>query len=99
MIEQALSSLAKILPISRNELAGVFREGFLHDWQADPFSLGAYSYLCVGAAEAPGELARPIGNKVFFAGEATNGMGDHGTVHGAMESGHRAAREVTAGLK
>jgi len=99
MIEQALSSLAKILPISRNELAGVFREGFLHDWQADPFSLGAYSYLCVGAAETPGELARPIGNKVFFAGEATNGMGDHGTVHGAMESGHRAAREVKAGLK
>ena len=71
----------------------------MHDWQADPFSLGAYSYLCVGAAEAPAELARAIGNKLFFAGEATNGMGDHGTVHGAMESGHRAAREIKVALK
>jgi monoamine oxidase len=99
IVEQALSSLANILPISRNELAAMFREGFLHDWQADPFSLGAYSYLCVGAADAPAKFARPIGNKLFFAGEATNGMGDHGTVHGAMESGYRAAREIKAVLK
>ena len=99
IIEQALASLANILPVSRNELAGMFREGFLHDWQTDRFSLGAYSYLRVGAADAPGELARPIGNKVFFAGEATNSMGDHGTVHGAMESGQRAAREIKAVLK
>src|SRR5947209_2688584 len=99
IIEQALSSLANILPISRPELAGILREGFLHDWQADPFSLGAYSYLCVGAADAPGEIARPIANKVFFAGEATNGIGDHGTVHGATESGYRAAREIKTALK
>jgi monoamine oxidase len=99
IVGEALSSLANILPISVDELTGLFREGFLHDWQADPFSLGAYSYLCVGAADAPGEIARPIADKVFFAGEATNGMGDHGTVHGAMESGQRAAREVKAVLK
>ncbi|MFL6301071.1 MAG: flavin monoamine oxidase family protein [Terriglobales bacterium] len=98
IIEQALSSLANILPISRTEVAGMLREGFLHDWQADPFSLGAYSYLCVGAADAPAELARSMGNRVFFAGEATNGMGDHGTVHGAMESGQRAAAEIKAVL-
>jgi monoamine oxidase len=92
--DQALSSLAAILCISQADVEGMFQEAFLHDWQADPFSLGAYSYLCVGAADAPGELARPIGNKVFFAGEATDGTGDHGTVHGAIASGERAAREV-----
>lgn len=91
--EQALSSLATILPISQNELAGLLREAYLHEWQADPFSLGAYSYLCVGAAAAPSELAKSVGN-VHFAGEATDANGDHGTVHGAIASGQRAAREI-----
>jgi len=93
IIEQALLSLAGILPVSRTEVADQFSEAFLHDWQADPFSLGAYSYLCVGAAEAPNQLARPLGN-VHFAGEATDAKGDHGTVHGAIASGQRAAREI-----
>src|SRR4051812_28170052 len=93
IVEQALSSLAGILPVSREELAEQLREGLLHDWQADPFSLGAYSYLCVGAAEAPSELATAIGN-LHFAGEATVANGDHGTVHGAIASGERAAREI-----
>ena len=93
-MHQALSSLAAILPISQKELETLLRDAFLHDWQADPFSLGAYSYLCVGAADAPGELARPIGKKVFLAGEATDPNGDHGTVHGAIASGQRAARDI-----
>ena len=93
IVEQALSSLALILALSHTEVADRFSEAFLHDWQADPFSLGAYSYLCVGAAEAPNQLARPLGN-VHFAGEATVANGDHGTVHGAIASGQRAAREI-----
>ena len=38
-------------------------------------------------------LAKPIDNKLFFAGEATH---THflGTVHGAYETGMRAAREL-----
>jgi monoamine oxidase len=31
---------------------------------------------------------------VFFAGEATEWNGHHATVHGALASGERAAREV-----
>src|SRR5438067_6140682 len=91
--EQAIASLANILPISERELAGQLREVFLHDWQSDPFSLGAYSYLCVSAADAASELARPLGN-LHFAGEATDANGDHGTVHGAIASGRRAALEI-----
>jgi monoamine oxidase len=33
---------------------------------------------------------------LFFAGEATNTEGEEGTVHGALETGWRAAREVLA---
>jgi monoamine oxidase len=93
-VEQALSSLAGILSVSRGEFEGMLQHASLHDWQADPFSQGAYSYLCVGAADSASELARPIDNNVFFAGEATDMIGDHGTVHGAIASGERAAREI-----
>jgi polyamine oxidase len=66
-------------------------------WERDPFSLGAYSYLPPGAT---GETRRALGaallggtGGVFFAGEATSV--DHpSTVHGAFESGERAANEV-----
>jgi monoamine oxidase len=99
IVRQVLASLSNILPIAKNKLESQLKGAFLHDWQADPFSRGAYSYLCVGAENAPAELARPVGNNLFFAGEATDINGDHATVHGAIESGHRAAHEVLATLK
>ena len=69
------------------------------DWRlGDPFARGAYSYVAVGGVEAPAELGRPLGATLFFAGEATDGRGDSGTVHGAIESGWRAAREVAVAI-
>ncbi|HEY4575903.1 MAG TPA: FAD-dependent oxidoreductase [Thermoanaerobaculia bacterium] len=47
----------------------------------------------VGAIDAPGALAAPVEDTLYFAGEATN-LADMGTVHGALESGARAAREA-----
>jgi hypothetical protein len=38
-------------------------------------------------------LAAPAGNTLFFAGEATE-EGLSGTVAAAIQSGHRAAREI-----
>jgi len=65
-----------------------------HDWQSDRWSLGAYSYALVGGADAHRELAAPVEDTLFFAGEATDARGHNGTVHGAIFSGYRAAREV-----
>jgi monoamine oxidase len=62
-----------------------------HDWSADPFALGAYSYVGVGGLDAPSTLAEPIDDTLFFAGEATSEIADLGTVHGALQSGVRAA--------
>ncbi len=63
-------------------------------WSTDPFASGAYSAMVVGAD--PGHrraLAAPVGDRLFFAGEATSR--EHpGTVHGARASGVRAAAEV-----
>jgi len=36
-----------------------------------------------------------VAEKLFFAGEATS-IGHIGTVHGAIQSGQRAAREILA---
>jgi len=79
---------------SRTLLQKLLEDAYYHDWQADPFARGAYSYVCVGGEGAEQELGRPIANTLFFAGEATDVTGHIGTVHGAIASGHRAAGEI-----
>jgi monoamine oxidase len=65
----------------------------MHDWARDPFARGAYSYVLVDGEGARQELAEPLADTLFFAGEATS-VDDSGTVAGALASGQRAAREV-----
>jgi monoamine oxidase len=90
----AVTSLATMLamrPASiRNRLVAVFH----HDWINDPFTRGAYSYARVGGHRASMRLARPIKDTIWFAGEAADREGRTGTVHGALASGARAAREI-----
>ena len=66
------------------------------DWGADRWIGGAFSFPRVGSGWAPGVWARPLGNTVFFAGEAAWGRGP-ASVHGAMASGERAARQILEG--
>ena len=65
-------------------------------WGTDPFALGSHSFHRVGGSVADRRaLAAPVAGRLFFAGEATHA--DHpSTVHGALLSGRRAAREVAA---
>lgn len=65
------------------------------EWQDDPWSRGAYSWVPVGAMKEQRALAERVG-PLFFAGEATEFRGACGTVHGAIETGRRAAREILA---
>ncbi len=95
--EQALTSLAQILGVSEKRLRELLLESYTHDWSSDPFTRGAYAYLPVNGLEAQQTLARPLDNTLFFAGEATS-VGHIGTVHGAIESGQRVAKEVLASL-
>jgi monoamine oxidase len=84
--------------VSEAALKDQFEELYMHDWQADPFSRGAYSYAKVGADGAHAALASPVGNTLFFAGEATDTGGHNGTVHGAIASGERAAAEILTSI-
>jgi monoamine oxidase len=69
----------------------------LHDWQADPFARGAYSYIIAGGGSARKALAASVEGTLFFAGEASDTAGESGTVAGALQSGMRAARQVLRG--
>lgn len=65
-------------------------------WGQDRFAQSAYSYLPRGQQVDIFEcLSKPIGNRVFFAGEATSSR-NFATVHGAYETGLIAADQVLA---
>jgi monoamine oxidase len=93
LVDQAVTSLSLILNISAAEIQTQLEASYVHDWHDDPFSRGAYSYVPVDGLEAQQVLSQPLDHKMFFAGEATC-TGHVGTVHGAIQSGQRAAREV-----
>jgi monoamine oxidase len=93
VLASALETLAHIMRVPRRRLDEQLQAAHVCDWQADPFARGAYSYVAVGGVEAPKQLAAPIENTLFFAGEATHDEMS-GTVAGAIGSGYRAADQV-----
>lgn len=63
-------------------------------WNTDPYTYGSYSYISLNSKTAFYDtMAQPIGDRVFFAGEATHRTYP-GTVHGAYLSGLREATRV-----
>lgn len=85
----ALAVLRRLFDPAMPEPVAYVRTG----WEGDPWSRGSYSFAKVGSqADDRRVLARTEG-RLAFAGEATH---PHyfSTVHGAYESGLRAAREV-----
>ncbi len=65
-------------------------------WHTDLFALGSYPHVPPGASLSECDiLAMPVGDRVFFAGDATDSE-YMGTAHGAYLSGVRAAEEIRA---
>ena len=92
--DHALGVLADTLGLTRRRVESRVEAFWTHDWSADPWSQGAYSYPLVGGADAARDLAKPIAGTLFLAGEATDAEGRNGTVEGAIGSGLRAAGQV-----
>ena len=61
-------------------------------WANNPFTLGAYSGGVPGKSKKRRDIKFPVGDRIFFAGEATAGA--FSTVHGANRSGIRVATDV-----
>ena len=87
----ALDALARLTGLPAEMLAGELQSWHAHNWSADPYSKGAYSYVRVGGVPAHQRFGDPVEDTLYFAGEAVNAEGHIGTVHGAIASGERAA--------
>jgi monoamine oxidase len=87
------------------ELAGLFGNAIRHNlhplassaWATDPFARGSYSFALPGHAGDRAILAAPVGDRLFFAGEACSAA-DFSTAHGALLSGRDAADRMAERL-
>jgi monoamine oxidase len=93
LMRGAMSTLCDLLGASPERAMAALAGYHYHDFERDPFSRGAYSYVRVGGRHARDALAEPVDGTLFFAGEATDS--EHpATVAGAVHSGERAARQI-----
>ncbi len=89
VLDEAMAALRRLFGSVPEPVAFRFTR-----WLADPWSAGSYSYPALGSLPDDRLVyARPLGDRVFFAGEATE-SGDYGTVQAALRSGERAAETV-----
>jgi monoamine oxidase len=89
-VAKALGELETIFEL---ELGGRLVAGRFAPWGIDPWARTGYSYVPSGGRGLRAALGAPLGGVLFFAGEATHAVRPC-TVHGAIESGERAAAEV-----
>lgn len=93
-VDAALKTLQKFSGLSKAKLEAQILSTHRHDWLKDPYARGAYSFVGVGGFPDSKAFAKPVEDTIYFAGEATHTGSARGTVHGALESGLRAARQV-----
>ena len=93
-VDEAVALLSEIFGSSADLIESKVLETKLFSWGAVPSIGGGYSYPKKGLTRKHiSNLARPIDGKIYFAGEATH-QGAGSTVHAAMETGVRAAKEI-----
>jgi monoamine oxidase len=95
---EACHALAEVFGLPEHQVRDALLATHKHDWELDPFAFGAYSYVPAGALDAPGAMAEPEAGTLFFAGEHTDTTANWGTVHAALGTGLRAARQVVSSL-
>ena len=83
---------AAFVPLPSVGQSGRSATGYIRtNWSRDPFSFGSYSFIAKGARKRHyRDLGAPVGDCLFFAGEATH-PDYNSTVHAALESGLIAA--------
>ncbi|HEY6618311.1 MAG TPA: NAD(P)/FAD-dependent oxidoreductase [Steroidobacteraceae bacterium] len=96
LCDLSLSTLAKIFALPLSEIRQLLSSWHVHNWQSDQYARGAYSYVQVGALDAPGKMRVPVEDTLYFAGEHTDVAGHWGTVHAALAAGAAAADQIIA---
>lgn len=96
LCDQCVSTLAKIFALPSSGVRQMLSSWHMHDWQSDEYARGAYSYVQVGALDAPEKMRMPVEDTLYFAGEHTDVSGHWGTVHAALAAGSAAANQIKA---
>ncbi len=96
IIQLLLADLDAIYPAQGGKASKEFNEAdsYIFDWSKQEYIKGAQSYPLVSGTGAAAQMATPIQDRIFWAGEATALNGNNATVQGAMESADRAALEL-----
>lgn len=95
LINEATAALSKMYS---DKTVPLPTETIVTRWQKDPYSRGSYSFVGAEAtADDYDSMAKPIGNSLYFAGEATC-REYPATVHGAYISGLQAASEIAESI-
>jgi monoamine oxidase len=91
---RVLAAVGEALAMGEEQVRAALTGFHTHVWGRDAWSRGAYSWVPVGGLEASAAMAEPVEDTLYFAGEHTDTTGHWGTVHAALRSGLRAARQV-----
>ncbi|MDW8060668.1 MAG: NAD(P)/FAD-dependent oxidoreductase [Thermomicrobium sp.] len=89
-VREVVQALGSVLG---KELTGQVRRGRVVDWGRDPWCRGGYSVVPPGGAGLRERFGMVVGGRLLFAGEHTS-VERPSTVHGAIESGLRAAEQI-----
>jgi monoamine oxidase len=95
--DRSLATLAKIFALPLSDIQKMLSSWHVHNWQSDEYARGAYSYVQVGALDAPEKMRIPVEDTLYFAGEHTDLTGHWGTVHAALAAGADVADQIMAG--
>jgi monoamine oxidase len=96
VLEACIATLSTVFGVPRPRLDALLTSWHYHDWFADAYARGAYSYVPAGALDAPERMTHPVEDTLYFAGEHTDVTGRWGTVHAALSAGSRAAAAILA---
>jgi monoamine oxidase len=78
-----------------SDIANSIVESKVVFWGKEAHIQGSFSYHKVGGStESRAELARPVENRLYFAGEACNTGNNSGTVHGAIDTAESAVKAI-----
>lgn len=94
---QIASVIDQFAAMYGNAIRGRVKAARASVWGTTPWVWGAYAAMTPGGGDPRAELAAPVANRLFFAGEATHPY-FFSAAHGAWESGERAAREAILAL-
>lgn len=88
-------ALGEFVRMAGSDARKHFVKGVMSGWASNPYTLGAYAAAKPGHFSAREVLGEPVGDRVFFAGEAMGGS-HVALCSGAFKSGEHTARTMLA---